>query len=68
MYIALLILLVAMYFHARAIWIKRFEMTVLQRSPSLFTLLPSFFNMMFIQMFVWEEEVFLPNIKDMRYE
>ena len=66
--LAVLLLIVGLYFHARILWIKRFEMVVLNRSPSLFTHLPPFFEMVVKRPFVWEETEFLPNIGDMRYE
>ena len=66
--LAILLLIVALYFHARIIWIKSFEMVILQRSPSLFTHLPPFFDMVFKNAFEWDEKFFLPNIEDLRHE
>jgi hypothetical protein len=66
--LAIIVLLVAHYFYVRIYWIKRFELVVLQRSPSLFTHLPTFAYMVFRHPFEWNETAFLPNITDLRIE
>lgn len=61
-------LLLINYFSVRAYWIKNFEMTVLRRSPAVFSNLPTFFYMVVQRCWVWEENYFLPDIDSLRIE
>ena len=56
------------YFIVRLNWLKRFQQTILLRSPVIYMSLPTLKYMMWNKFWVWEDTVFLPHPEDLRHE
>ena len=64
-------ILLSIYVIVRMSWIKRFQMVVLLRSPSIFVHLPPFKYMLWHRLWDWNEVHFLPKhvgFEDLRDE
>lgn len=53
------------YFSIRLFWLKRFQQTILLRSPMIYMSLPSLKHMMWEKFWVWEDTTFLPHPEDL---
>lgn len=66
--LGILLLVLIDYFLIRLQWVKKFQTTVMMRSPAVYMHLPNWKVMVFKKFWIWEDTVFLPDPDMLRRE